>query len=392
MRPCRSSTLVALFTFRTDIFVLLFGQGGTTYSFSFPGTRKQMYCYFCDSNKPRHLFNREHILPQSIGGSVKKCGPICRTCNEYYGEQIDQSLREDFDYLATALDVHRDRGKNGKVRLLNQISGSGFLAKPGGRIVRESNIVQVSEKTYHLYGSTLEEIEDRKKELSKRGKQIIITETLSVPEKSSSFYKYRITQGRDRTLRSIVKSAITYYLSERGEAAFLRGLRMVVNGTAPKKTVITPYVDKNRLLPAITDTEVYHSILIVGDAKRRILYGHVELFSAFRYIVMLCRDYPGSDFRSGYKQDVFTGRRTPLESDWIYTPMRAEQSSIQYEFDENLLPLLKLLYRRSWKHMYGRPLSAAFFDFPAGTVVDDQFIDQAFLRTHVKLESGIEDE
>ena len=52
-------------------------------------------CIICKKTKNNNEFNKEHILPESIGGSLT-IDNVCESCNSKLGEEIDSKIINDF--------------------------------------------------------------------------------------------------------------------------------------------------------------------------------------------------------------------------------------------------------------------------------------------------------
>ena len=52
-------------------------------------------CIICKKTKNNHEFNKEHIIPESIGGSLT-IDNVCKSCNSKLGEEIDSKIINDF--------------------------------------------------------------------------------------------------------------------------------------------------------------------------------------------------------------------------------------------------------------------------------------------------------
>ena len=52
-------------------------------------------CIICKKNKNENQFNKEHILPESIGGSLT-IDNVCKSCNTKLGNEIDSKIINDF--------------------------------------------------------------------------------------------------------------------------------------------------------------------------------------------------------------------------------------------------------------------------------------------------------
>ena len=89
-----------------------------------------IFCYLCgitlelnvDSNTKNHY---EHIIPQALGGQLKKSGILCKTCGgeKYLGGKVDKPFSDIFKLITERIDIKKDRNTNsvslqGKLHLL----------------------------------------------------------------------------------------------------------------------------------------------------------------------------------------------------------------------------------------------------------------------------------
>ena len=81
-------------------------------------------CILCGRTHPDAQFNREHIIPQSVGGTLYMDDVVCTGCNSRLGAQVDSELLKLPDVLAAleALDIPHNR--DGIINRHYSISGS----------------------------------------------------------------------------------------------------------------------------------------------------------------------------------------------------------------------------------------------------------------------------
>lgn len=51
-----------------------------------------MRCIYCLKDDLEVTFNREHIIPQNIGGKLFMDDVVCKSCNSYLGANIDNEI------------------------------------------------------------------------------------------------------------------------------------------------------------------------------------------------------------------------------------------------------------------------------------------------------------
>ena len=49
-------------------------------------------CIFCLGNSANKDFNREHIIPDSLGGTLYADDLVCESCNSTLGHSVDHEL------------------------------------------------------------------------------------------------------------------------------------------------------------------------------------------------------------------------------------------------------------------------------------------------------------
>lgn len=93
-----------------------------------------MECIFCRNRKSEDDFSKEHIFPDSIGGTL--CiDSVCKDCNDYLGHSIDNHL---CDHLLIQFErlLRKIPGKSGKIP--NPLE-KGVLADGSGRTIYKIN-------------------------------------------------------------------------------------------------------------------------------------------------------------------------------------------------------------------------------------------------------------
>jgi hypothetical protein len=64
----------------------------------------------------------EHIIPQSLGGRLKR-RLYCTACNREFGRTIDADLFKTFSHVGTILNIHRERGPNQPFEVTDRETG-----------------------------------------------------------------------------------------------------------------------------------------------------------------------------------------------------------------------------------------------------------------------------
>ena len=65
-------------------------------------------CIICKKIKNSNDFNKEHIIPESIGGSLT-IDNVCKDCNSKLGKEIDSKITNDDETnIEVSIDEKRD--------------------------------------------------------------------------------------------------------------------------------------------------------------------------------------------------------------------------------------------------------------------------------------------
>lgn len=73
-------------------------------------------CIICKKNKNDDEFNKEHVLPESIGGSLT-IDNVCKSCNSKLGNEIDSKIINDF-LIKGEIVGNKIRNKKNKEKVL----------------------------------------------------------------------------------------------------------------------------------------------------------------------------------------------------------------------------------------------------------------------------------
>ena len=73
-------------------------------------------CIICNKIKDNKEFNKEHVIPESIGGSLT-IENVCKKCNNKLGEEIDSKIINDF-LIKGEIVGNKIRNKNNKEKVL----------------------------------------------------------------------------------------------------------------------------------------------------------------------------------------------------------------------------------------------------------------------------------
>ncbi len=90
-----------------------------------------MKCIFCLLEKPIEEFTREHIFPESIGGSMYLKNCVCKSCNSFLGSNVDGYLTDHYLIQMRRL-LYRLPGKSGEIP--NPLENGTLLNESGQKV------------------------------------------------------------------------------------------------------------------------------------------------------------------------------------------------------------------------------------------------------------------
>ena len=268
-------------------------------------------CYMCDESINDKNKSREHIILNALGGKLKSYNLLCNKCNSGLGDIIDSELAKQFEYITNMLNIKRDDGETPKsVRVTGIDSGDEYILTAGG-------------KPKHLKPAIIENIEEGKIRIKANGyeqaEQIIRGKKRKYPEidvekelrelkeikirkELPEMMRMKMCFGGDDAFRSLCKSAINFYMYHNGKKDNIIHLIPFIKRESENKYISLYYPDNEILDNA--DSDIFHSIVVIGNPTEKILYSYIELFSFYRVIILLTDKYEGETFEKSYIYDL----------------------------------------------------------------------------------------
>lgn len=283
-------------------------------------------CYLCgeilesniDSNSKNH---QEHIIPQALGGQLKKPGILCKTCGgeKFLGGKVDKPFTNIFKLITERIDIKKDRNTNsdslqGKFYLLEtnecidvRIKDSIISNKtPAYKIDHEKKKVYVyaNENTAKSYIVYVE------KELEAKTEDYSGYEIEEVPSLNKFLGILELPFSIDNEVfaKGLTKIAIEFALSNDIDFKTIEHLVDRINRTIHNKNIY-PYYPIARLeemiefiRTSVDSNFMSHSLVLFSQKQvddngkeSKQLYCFIELFGTFQYFVELSDNYIGKD-------------------------------------------------------------------------------------------------
>lgn len=271
---------------------------------------KKYYCFNCGDELTDENRTIEHIILDSIGGRLKSSRVLCIACNSHFGDTFDAALANQMKFFTAHLQVRREKG--GIPRLKGGVGADGteyyldggdtpVLAKPvfertpidNGTVIKiiarsDKEMRQMLTGVKKKYPSF--DVEEAMKQATKTIEQI------------DGYIKYETAFGGQDAFKSILKSAIGFYLHTGGSLDVVDELRTELSNPTPTSKVRHFYPSESFYRKEAG--EIIHLLHLKSNRHEKTLYCIVEFFSIFSYVVTLSTDYKGPKVDKTYAFDV----------------------------------------------------------------------------------------
>lgn len=273
-------------------------------------------CYLCNEKLTSENKSVEHLILNSIGGKLKSSNLLCQFCNSKLGHECDAELAKQFEFLAAYLQVKRESGeypiiKGGKTadgtEYYLQDGRQPMLAKPAFKAIPAGEGIQ-----YSMTARSESELRQMLNGLKRKHPLLDVDEAVRLARRTKERLhepiSYNQVFGGDLAFRSILKTALNYFILQGGDRDVVNHLFGMLAGQHKVEVVKPFFPDK---LPYRREVnEINHLLYLRGDKYSRLLYCYVEFFSIHSYLVILNDDYTGPRVSSSYAIDPVSGKIT----------------------------------------------------------------------------------
>lgn len=283
-------------------------------------------CYICNCEITKENESEEHIIANGIAGHLTSKKILCLKHNNELSK-LDYELCEDLNFCTNLLNPKRDRGKNPKAYYKNEdgliivreASGNS-IAKPIISVKEiEKNKKQIS---FHSYYSSTEEnrnitikkLKDvflinaksfnfTKEELEKKLQEIeeLALKNTFIAEDPKMYFQCQFNKN-GKLFISIFKIALNYYFANNLPYSFVEEVLTAFKNQDLK------FINKcgNYFYPQnfYLDNSIYHTIILKGDAQKKVLYCLISLYGVLNTFVWLSKNYNGKNFLYSYCYDL----------------------------------------------------------------------------------------
>lgn len=274
---------------------------------------KNLICIFCNDQITSTNNSSEHILPESIGGKLKSKILICHTCNINFGKELDDALYKQFKIIDMSLNLNKKRKIITKTNASykgKQLIFTGEGPKFGPEVIEngdKKHYIYYSEESLRNY---LMKYSSR---LEKIGKSIDIEEKIKnavrIKKKISEPFLIKVEGEEEKLWRACGKIVYEFlFLTHRDIRLSNAIFREFVLGKIDQENFPICFGDLN-YSPIKRDTDkLYHTIIIEGRRDDELLIGYLEIYGAFKTVMIIDKKYKGIDFINGYCHDLMDNK------------------------------------------------------------------------------------
>ena len=273
-------------------------------------------CWLCDKELTR---NKEHVIPESMGGRKTVRGFICRCCNSRTGSEWDAAVSK-FEswkfHLTPNLGINPRQGKPLPVSMadtgMNAFMDSGVQVRLGynAPVITQDEAGQVTYR-FTRDPSQLDELFDSMNRLLRRRGENPITR-----DEFNARIEYRVTPGPVITFslqmdmpkyyRSLVKTSMAMAFSAGVKPMECENaVRYLRDEAMEEEGVVT--LPGTSLEGVVDEWTNYHAVTIFGFPNSRQLVGEVLYFGSVSGLVLLSDSYDGPSVIAGHSINLKTG-------------------------------------------------------------------------------------
>lgn len=280
-------------------------------------------CILCGKTLTSANSDKEHIIPNAIGGRKKVVGFICRECNNVSGSKWDADLASKLNSFSLRLGIARQRGTVPSQKFATYSGGSVCLNADGSMTLADPKIQVTTERsttTLRIKARTKNELKQILEGQRKKYPQLrhFDLDVLASAAQYRTYYSADPIEingdfGGPKSGRSLVKSAVALvYDAGIDPRQCDLALDYLLNGG--KEACFGYYYDNDKDLIVDRPSGLpFHCVYVRGCAENSTLVGYIEFYSLWRVVLCLSESYTGSDFTHVYAVDPIKGEELDLE-------------------------------------------------------------------------------
>jgi hypothetical protein len=277
-----------------------------------------MKCYLSGIEIDENNKSEEHIIPNALGGHIKNYYVLCHDSNQSLNTLIDIPFNRIFEPIYRRLILKKDRAsktgvKGIHIQFQEEIVFKDQRCFPLKPLHDEENNI--------LYVNNKNQGEGYIRYLKKNGK-IKPGETVEIKTDLSGEIEFKFNLDNSIFPKGFAKIAAGFATLKGIERDNLKNIINLETFMFRDKISLIPhfslnpidfFIDKKGYL---LDEYPMHSIVLKGIREDKILYCFIELFSTFKFIVIIDDNYDGDDIYHHYAYDLLNSKKIEA-SDYI---------------------------------------------------------------------------
>lgn len=342
-------------------------------------------CYVCGCNITKNNTYKEHIILNSLGGRLISPSIICNSCAPKF-DPIDTALSSQLNLYGLMLNIERDRGKNPPIKVKVSGTDNDISLDAGGKPVLIIPIIQ--EKPDGSISITVRDERGLRKILNGLQRKLSFTEDIeSIINRANKNEEYfdkpvdiNVEIGGEEVFRAICKMIVSLYIQNGGSRQeILHLLPYILHGT--NEAFVCYYYTDEEINTKSPISQILHRLFIKAVANEKVMYGYVELFSTFKFLILMSDNYTGKDFQHSYEFDVLN--RNKVESsininllrDIVIETVKNQKinlNNLHYEIQKLWLFIVEKQSKDCINGIIQNSINTAFEGVTEGKVVNDE--------------------
>lgn len=264
-----------------------------------------MRCYICNCEITSLNRSFEHIFPNCIGGRSKSSKLMCHNCNSSFGANIDRELCNQLEIWSNLLNIKRARGDpppiNGRFKDTDTEISWSAGGLPVIKFKPKSEQVGEGQLKYE-YSGNWENVQKFIGGLKQKHDNVVVG-----PIKRQNYndlVEFEVPIDPGKLFPAICKMAINFYMLRGGDHRCIAYLIPYISKGEVGSNVFFYYPESSEQDTNKKYDVILHTISVRGDSAKRGLYAYVELFNAYKCLVILNEEYTGVDIAHMYSWDV----------------------------------------------------------------------------------------
>jgi hypothetical protein len=281
--------------------------------------------------EPKEL-NQEHIIPQCLGGVLKK-RIYCTNCNSELGHDVDAELAKNFGKYATFMNIGREHGVNQPFSIKDEITGLA-LKFDGERLCRKRPEVNMDTNSdgklegFEIIGRSEKELHEIFIGIAKEYNIDSSLVVFDQPQHQPPYSGNEFYLDNDSISKAIAKIAYGFACWKLSNEIILSSsfskIRNYLKDEPCENLVSANYAHTDFM----TDNKrPLHKIHLSINRPEKLVVGYVALFGVFRYTVLLSDCYESRIDWSAidYTYDPTTQKEVPVKPLFTAPDLTKEQ-------------------------------------------------------------------